>query len=112
MDKKLKTEVCVVMPRYALGDSIPFSQDRPAPFDVFSLRKYLERFELNEYTLQIVRVWNPVMYALAFDVAESKLTTMDEYVELLAHKFGCDRTVEAVSNKVNEILEKFKYEKI
>ena len=52
------------------------------------------------------------MYALAFDIAESKLTTMDEYVELLARKFGCDRTVEAVSNKVNEILEKFKYEKI
>ncbi|ADE34933.1 hypothetical protein BL02_116 [Klebsiella phage BL02] len=105
----MEYEICVKMPPYQLGEEITFSQTLPVPIDLFSLRKYLERFDLNEYTIQIVRIKNPVAYALSFDVGESQTTTMDDFVSLLSSKFGCDDALDTISKKVNEILIKFTY---
>lgn len=109
--KEFKHEICVVMPRYALGEAIPLSQDRAAPFDLFSLRKHLERYGLNEYTIKIVRMRNPfTLYAFAFDINETGISTLDEYVTFISGKLECESTVEAVSTKLNDILTKFIYE--
>lgn len=115
MDKKIEKPdyvLAAVLQCYELGESVPIIQDHPVAIDLFSLRKYLERFDLNGYNVQIVKIKNPVMYAMGFNLKEFGVTTTEEYFEIISGKLGCENTQEAISIKVQEILEKFKYEKI
>lgn len=106
----LNYEVCAIMQPYRLGEAVVFEQKLPVPIDLFSLRKYLERLDLNMYTVSIAKIKNPVAYAFMFDVSEFGFTTKEEYFAFMSQRLNCENKIEVISRKLQEILTKFLYE--
>ena len=94
-DKKQTT--CVVMPKYELGEAIPFMQYINVDINVFGLRKYLEQLGLNDIDFFLVEFKNPVVYALAVDLDKSKFDTTDEVLKDICSRLNIEYDMQKLS---------------
>lgn len=105
--KDVKYKTCAVLPSYMAGDPVTIIQHMNAPIDIFGLRKYLERYKLNEWNLKIVKISNPVGYALAVDLDNTEEKNMDNVIKELSVLLNVDNTTEDVSVAIAEVFKLF-----
>jgi hypothetical protein len=92
------------MPKYELGEPIPFTQHIDINVNVFGIRKYMEQFGLNEIDFFMVKIKNPVAYALAIDLEKSKFDTADEVLKYVCAKLNIEYDIQKLSEIFNKVI--------
>ena len=105
MDTKFVT--CAILPSYLVGDPIPIEQHMNVPIDIFGLRKYLERYKMNEWDLKIIKFSNPVRYAVGIDLEKNEEKNMDNVFKQLSISCNVENTVEAIAKVIDDAIQLF-----
>lgn len=99
--------LCVVLPAYLAGNPVPIEQYLNTPIDIFGLRRYLERFKLNEWNLKILKIPNQNVYVLGVDLDKSDVVDYDEIIRQMAIAFNVEPTTEAVAVAISDLFSLF-----
>ena len=104
----MKTELTyakgATLKAHKLGEPVTIEQHLPLPFDLFSLKKYLERFELNEYNVDVYEFHNPHMYSLGFHMPDFNVSSVEDFYKAIGGKLGCEPDQQTISEKIQSIL--------
>ncbi|QDH49113.1 hypothetical protein PHYNN_174 [Pantoea phage Phynn] len=105
----MKQETAVHMPSYKLGDAIQFYQFRDVPFNLFRLRKELEKVGFNEYPVEVVYsetmdLAGKVAYAIGVPMQATGAKTHEEFNTIIAGKLNVEPTGSAIGNAFYNII--------
>ncbi|CCK73968.1 protein of unknown function [Pseudotevenvirus RB43] len=104
----MKTELTyakgATLKAHKLGEPVTIEQHLPLPFDLFSLKKYLERFDLNEYNVDVYEFHNPHMYSLGFHMPDFNVSSVEDFYKAIGGKLGCEPDQQTISEKIQSIL--------
>ncbi|AGJ71523.1 hypothetical protein Lw1_gp115 [Escherichia phage Lw1] len=104
MKEEMTYTKAATLKAHKLGEPVSIEQHLPLPFDLFSLKKYLERFDLNEYDVGVYKFTNPHMYSLGFDMSDFNVSSVEDFYKVIGGKLGCEPDQQTISEKIQSIL--------
>lgn len=104
MKEEMKYAKAATLKAHKLGEPVTIEQHLPLPFDLFSLKKYLERFDLNEYDVDVYEFKNPYMYSLGFHMPDFNVSSVEDFYKVIGGKLGCEPDQQTISEKIQSIL--------
>ncbi|QFR55708.1 hypothetical protein JC221_062 [Yersinia phage JC221] len=102
--------ICVLMPKYELGEGIPVTQYMDIPFNVYGIRKNLEHLGVNMIDFMIVKYNGApkLTYGIAVDMESSEFDTADEVLNDIYTKMNIEhdqyKLAEIFTNVLNKNL--------
>lgn len=104
MKEEMTYTKAATLKAHKLGEPVIIEQHLPLPFDLFSLRKYIERFDLNEYDVDVYEFKNPHLYSLGFDMTDFNVSSVEDFYKAIGGKLGCEPDQQMISEKIQSIL--------
>lgn len=104
MKEEMTYTKAATLKAHKLGEPVTIEQHLPLPFDLFSLKKYIERFDLNEYDVDVYEFKNPHMYSLGFHMPDFNVSSVEDFYKAIGGKLGCEPDQQTISEKIQSIL--------
>lgn len=104
MKEEINYAKAATIKAHKLGEPVTIEQHLPLPFDLFSLKKYLERFDLNEYDVYVYEFKAPHMYSLGFHMPDFNVISVEDFYKVIGGKLGCEPDQQTISEKIQSIL--------
>lgn len=99
--------ICVLMPKYELGEGLPFTQYLDIPVNVYGVRKKLEHLGLNMIDFMLVKInQSTPYYGLAVDLENSKFETADEVMQDVCSKLNIEYDQYKLAEIFNDVMTK------